>query len=142
MNNQTGFSLAEAMVVVAIIAILAVVASPNFGGMTDSTRVRKAADLIAQTLAFARSEAMDKNATRWLVMKSGTPNTVCISTTNVHACDVRNERLPEGVAVVPTSEIAFNGTNGSTTSQTTFTVSKGNANKSVTVNILGLVSVQ
>lgn len=143
MKQDAGFTLAEVMVVIAIIAILAAVAAPNFSGTTDSTRVRKTADLLAQTLALARSEALDKNSNRWLVIKTGTPPTICISTTNAHTCDVRDERVAIGATVTPLdTPITFSGINGAANPKTnTFTVSSGSQSRTVSVNFMGIVKI-
>jgi type IV fimbrial biogenesis protein FimT len=131
------------MVTVAIIAILAAVAAPNFSGTTDSTRVRKTADLIAQTMALTRSEALDKNSNRWLTIKAGTPPTVCISTTDAHTCDVRDERVAIGATVTPLdTPITFSGANGAANpKKNSFTVSSGSHSRTVCVNFMGIVRI-
>jgi type IV fimbrial biogenesis protein FimT len=54
---QPGFTLVELMVVLAVIVILAIVATPSFVDYLARTRLRTAADGIVGQLALARSEA-------------------------------------------------------------------------------------
>lgn len=143
MKHAKGITLTEVMVTIAIIAILAAVAAPNFQGTTDSTRVRKTADLIAQTVALTRSEALDKNSNRWLTIKTGTPPTICISTSAAHNCDVRDERVAIGATVTPLdTPITFSGTNGAASPKNnTFTVTSGSYSRTVSVNFMGIVKI-
>ncbi len=143
MKRSNGVTLTEVMVAIAIIAILAAVAAPNFSGTAERTRVRKTTDLIAQTITFTRSEALDKNKSRWLIIKAGAPPTICISTTNAHTCDVRNERVAIGSAVTPLQmPIEFSGVNGAASPKNnTFSASSGSYSRTVCVNFMGIVRV-
>lgn len=69
-KNNTGFTLVELMVVLAIAAILATVAVPSFRSMIQNNRLATQANELAGTLNFARSEAI----------KRGSSVTVCVST--------------------------------------------------------------
>lgn len=57
-NAQSGFSLVELMVTVAVIAILAVVAFSNMTDFFDRKRLISQTEAIANLIQFARSEAI------------------------------------------------------------------------------------
>jgi type IV fimbrial biogenesis protein FimT len=57
-----GFTLIEAMVVVAILAILAAVAVPNMTALIEARRVEGVARKVSADTLFARSESIKRNA--------------------------------------------------------------------------------
>lgn len=59
-NADRGFTAVELMVVVAIVAILAAVAAPNFSGMIGRWRVRQSVEALQAAVYFARSEAIKR----------------------------------------------------------------------------------
>lgn len=67
--QQRGFTLLEAMVVVAIMAVLAMVAAPGLGVWMDNLRIRGASDALQQGIQTAKAEAIrrNQNVTFWLV---------------------------------------------------------------------------
>jgi type IV fimbrial biogenesis protein FimT len=69
-TKQSGFSLLELMVALAIVAILAAIAFPSFTTMISDNRMLTSAQDITNSLQFARSEAI----------KRGTAVTLCPST--------------------------------------------------------------
>ena len=60
--RQSGFTLVELMVVVALIGVLSMIASPSFSTFIASQRVRSASYELSNTMVFSRSEAIKRNA--------------------------------------------------------------------------------
>jgi prepilin-type N-terminal cleavage/methylation domain-containing protein len=63
MRKNSGFTLTELMVTIAVIAILASLAIPNFVAWLPNYRLRHGAEEIQSTLQFARVRAIKQNAT-------------------------------------------------------------------------------
>ena len=63
MNKQTGFTLVELMIVVAIIAILAAIALPSYQSYVERTKLAAAknhlADIVAQMRQFKTKNSPD-----------------------------------------------------------------------------------
>ncbi len=63
MRKNSGFTLTELMVTIAVAAILASLAIPNFIAWLPNYRLRSGAEEIQSTLQFARVTAIKRNAT-------------------------------------------------------------------------------
>jgi prepilin-type N-terminal cleavage/methylation domain-containing protein len=74
--NSKGFTLVEMMVCVAIIAIIAGIAVPNFATVIANSHIRSTADQMRDILARAAQEARKRNAT---VQVSAANNVVSLS---------------------------------------------------------------
>ena len=93
---QRGFTLVEAMVVIAVMAILAGTSVSSFVSLNQSTQVRGATfDLIAD-LDFARSEAVKRNAEIVVAPRNGD---WVNGWTITFAGNVLRQRDPVGAAV-------------------------------------------
>jgi type IV fimbrial biogenesis protein FimT len=60
--KQTGFSLIELMVVIAMVAIVAAIAFPTYKDFIKNTRIRSTTESILAGLQKARTEALRRNA--------------------------------------------------------------------------------
>ena len=67
--RQSGFTLVELLIVVAIVAILLSLAAPTFREMLVKRSVQAAAETLASDMRFARSEAL-KRSTRTVICRS------------------------------------------------------------------------
>ena len=76
MKRQSGFTITELMVVVAIVAILMAIGVPSYRYITNSYRMSAEVNGLLGDLQYARSEAI----------KEGQTVTACVST-NGTACD-------------------------------------------------------
>jgi type IV fimbrial biogenesis protein FimT len=79
-NNQTGFTLVELMVTIAVGVVILGVGIPAFNGMMSSNRTTGYANELLGALRLARSEAV----------KRGAGVTVCASNAANSACDGTN----------------------------------------------------
>ena len=73
--RQSGFTLVELLITVAIAAILLALAAPNFREMLVKRSVQAAAETLASDMRFARSEALKRSA-RTVICRS-TDGTKC-----------------------------------------------------------------
>ena len=124
MKNNLGYTLAELIVAVAVLCVLAAIAAPSYKSTIDSTKVTSTSDLISQLIGFTESEAVNKNRDIYLSIQTGSSQTVCLSYTQAsasgHVCDVRSEPIVSGVTVsmadstgTTLTEISFSGVTGS-----------------------------
>ncbi len=81
MSVQSGFSLIELLIGIAILSILATSALPSFGRMQQRGNLAIASDGLATSLRLARSEAV-KRASRMTVCKSNSINSATPSCDN------------------------------------------------------------
>jgi type IV fimbrial biogenesis protein FimT len=73
-RRLAGFTVAEMLVVVAIMGILAAIATPYMGDMIRRQRIKTAAFDVFSSLAFARSEAIKRNTSVTITPTGGNWN--------------------------------------------------------------------
>ena len=97
-TTQTGFTLMELLMTIAIAAIVATIGIPSFQYVTNSNRVSSEVNGLLGDLQFARGEAI----------KEGQPVTVCMSKGGT-TCDTTGSAWQSGWIVY--SNPAFTGAN-------------------------------
>lgn len=112
MNRAPGFTLIELMIAIAILAIMLLVALPNFSIWIQNTQIRTAGEAILNGMQLARAEAVRRNANIEVQLDLASGWTVRVAGTG----EVIQSRLAaEGsaaaavtIAPVGTTKITFN----------------------------------
>jgi len=147
--RQRGFTVFEAMVVMLIIAIFAAIAMPNFNSSIKRSKVRKNADLVAQTMRYAKESALNSNATIYVSVQG---QNLCMSKVSAVGCELRSDPLTTDVSASmqdtsgasPSSITSFSisGVYGTPAPKdVTFTLSSGSFSQSVNMNLIGIVTL-
>lgn len=69
--NETGFTVLEMMMVIAVLGVLIAIAAPSFSSVIEKQRAKSAAADLHTALTLARSEAIKRNRDIMLSAKSG-----------------------------------------------------------------------
>lgn len=123
-EKPKGFTLIELMIVIALIAVIASFAVPQFGRMIESNRVISTTNSIVGLINFSRSEAIRRGERVTVTAQNDTLATTLTSDNSV----IRQIEEAEGNISITDAAITFRA-NGLTTSagDTTFTVCAGEA---------------
>ncbi len=166
-SRNHGFTLIEAMVTIAIVSIIAAVATPAYQGFIESRRLVGATELISSQVNLAKSEALKQSKPIFLGLSSGagwsigfgdtancdgTNSAQCIVSTSVNGAN--NQQITyfitpnyPGISIGAASQVRFDPVRGLATNAagvpTAASISissPSGASTQVNVSILGRVS--
>jgi type IV fimbrial biogenesis protein FimT len=114
---QSGVSLIEVLVAMAIVAMLISIALPSFNVYIQNTQIRTAAEAILNGLQSTKNEAIRRNAVHELTIHDGSAWDICPATdsypcgTPVMSRDQNEGSKKAVVAITPADAdtVAFNG---------------------------------
>ncbi|MEH6824822.1 MAG: GspH/FimT family pseudopilin [Motiliproteus sp.] len=154
-KRARGFTLIELLIVLAIVAILLMVASPNFDSIISGSKVDETRLGLATSLALARTEAIKRGETiRICAGTTGTCGSAVSGTVAwANGWRVQIESTNELLQVVQQNgsdaEISYDcgnfisysnsGARGSSSGTCTFTISNNGISKVLTINATGRV---
>jgi type IV fimbrial biogenesis protein FimT len=85
--KTTGFTLIEAMVVIAIIGILMAIAFPSYQRMIERNKLKQVAESLKSDMQLARTEAIKRSKDVVLSRHTGTSGSWCYGLTEQSSCD-------------------------------------------------------
>ncbi len=89
-QQNSGFTLTELLIVVAISGILAAMAVPSYQDMIERNQLKQAAESLKSDLMFARTEAIKRSMDVVVSRQTGNGGTWCYGlTTNSVGCDCK-----------------------------------------------------
>ena len=103
MRNNSGFTIFELAVVIAIIAIMAAIAAPSLVGWVPNYRLNSASDELLSTLWLAQKTAIKENGDVAFDFDFANDSyVVCVVTSDNGTCDageqiVRSVQMPDGI---------------------------------------------
>ncbi|OGQ89087.1 MAG: hypothetical protein A3J85_01630 [Desulfobacula sp. RIFOXYA12_FULL_46_16] len=156
-NKNSGFTLVELMVVIAIIGIMAGIAIPNFFSFLPKSRLRSATRDIISCLQEMKLRAIKENATTVIVfdlandrytafVDNGPGVAAGNSTLDASESIIKQETLPSDLDMYNTSFVANTGgftARGLPRNAGTVFISYGNTDyRSVIVNLAGNIRIE
>lgn len=136
--SARGFTLVEMMVVVAIVAVVAAIAVPNFSALIEGRKVRAAAEQLRDVLVLARQEALKRNAP---VVVASVNNVVTATISEFGANPALGLAEFQTKATVPNKTVTISGS-GRASASTTFAISPAKAACKADGGVVTCYSVQ
>ncbi len=152
MKNQSGFSLLELMITIAVIAIVSAISVPNFITWRDNYKLDSASRDVMSVLQNAKIRAVRDNANVEVIFNTGAgtymafvDNVVINGVLDAGETTIANGRMLAGVTMTTTfagDQTAFSG-NGLPTNLGTVTLTnQGGRQGQIILSIAGNIRIQ
>ncbi len=139
-SNDAGFTLMEAVIIVAIIALVAMISVPNISGWISSHRLSSVAQQIASELLLARAKGVSERSNINFTIVTGTG----YYATYQHTPGGEIKHVSQSVTISGVSgdnPIIFNSRGMASNDTTISLLNEKGMTKSVNVNVAGRVVI-
>jgi prepilin-type N-terminal cleavage/methylation domain-containing protein len=152
MNRQknTGMTLLEVMIVVAIIGIIVAIAVPSFSTMLEKQRIKDAAEAMLADLRWARTESIKRNkkvrvtfttGNSWSYTINGDPTGINTLLKTVNGSDFPSTTLATASFAGRVAYTTFDPVRGTNPNNGTATITSNNFSAGVKISTLGRVRI-
>ncbi len=111
MGRQSGFTLVELLIVLAVTAVLASLVAPSFNEQLSRRRIEGVATELSTDLQFARSQSVANGGVVRVMTLSTTQYVVRDAANN----DLKTVNLPSGIAATNAATVAYDPLRGMAT---------------------------
>jgi type IV fimbrial biogenesis protein FimT len=152
MNRQknTGMTLLEVMIVVAIIGIIVAIVAPSFGTILEKQRIKGAAEAVLADLRWARAEAIKRNkkvrvtfttGSSWSYTINSDPTGANTLLKTVNGSDFPSTTLSTASFAGGVAYTTFDPVRGTNLNNGTATITSNNFGAGVKISTLGRVRI-
>lgn len=145
-KNVAGFTLIELLMTLAVLGIITALAAPSLNSIFERRRAEGAANELAATLRYAKSEAIKRNANVVVRFKTGTDFCYGIAAAS---CDCTSNNCDKVVRAQNAAMTLATGSasltwasTGLPDAQNTITITSGGTSRQVVVNPIGRIKIQ
>ena len=152
--KNSGFTLPELLITVAIIGILASIAVPSFSGMIERNHLKTVTTELEGNIKYTRTQAIKRSDNTGLFLKKISANAggFCYGITTKASCDceVANDCEIKSIdgsnfstikLTTATESIVFDFRRGIADDEKTITFATNNFNADIEVNLVGRVTI-
>lgn len=131
---QKGFTLIELLIVIAVLGITMIIAVPSYVSYLQTNRLKGATQQLYQSLYYARTEAIKRNATVYVSFQTGSSWCYGSNPSATCSCNVANSCVIGATQAPSSNQLSLSAT-GLTNNAVSFEPNHGAASGNPTITL-------